>query len=190
MKERHIIFNGEMVRATLDGRKTQTRQVIKPQPMTWGGRQCMPFLRDCPYGIGDHLWVRETWLHECPHCDDSRCGNPDHIWYKAAEANPDMFPRWKPSIHMPRWASRITLEITGIRVEQVQDICDADIKAEGAPLPHTVDGGVRYQCSQPHNHSTLRGWWWCQWNSINDKRGFGWDVNPWCWCITWLGGER
>ena len=193
MKERPILFNGEMVRAILGGRKTQTRRVIKPQPPN-GTEKVMfnptSFEPDygfyfaphggkykCPYGVpGDRLWVRETHaivprtayaqsdgVQQVLRPDD----NHDAAIFKAGW---DLSPpgRWKPSIHMPRWASRILLEITDIRVERVQDIRCKDLTAEGINEPYI----------RPRHRKWLE-----LWNSINEKKGFGWDVNPWVWVI-------
>jgi len=211
MKERPILFSAEMVRAILDGRKTQTRRVIKPQPICTGTsgidrfeRGCLgmdywypsspsgkigifePPRYKCPYGVpGDRLWVRETWLNagvEIPGC------KPDEIWYRededeafAISCEPhDQRPKWRPSIFMPRWASRITLEVTGIRVERVQDIIEGDIRSEGVECPeHDFHSGFcAGECS------SLRGAFRTLWDSINKKRGYEWDVNPWCWVIS------
>lgn len=150
MTDRPILFSAEMVRAILDGRKTQTRRVIKPQPPAeaesvlrqlysqdapkndgawtwWAGKPQKPITKPlfCPYGKpGDLLWVRETWA-------PLKSGNVDF----AADWS-DMMQKyagkWRPSIHMPRWASRITLRITGVRVERLQDISEDDAWAEGA----------------------------------------------------------
>ena len=182
MKERPIIFNTSMVRAILDGRKTQTRRAIKSQPLSFFGqwyptpwterskyygtekhfRKGMP-IDFCPYGIpGDWLWVREAWA--------SFKGD---IYYRAEGSNNARIEEtvgWKPSIFMPRWASRIDLEITDIRVERVQDIIFGNICNEG--LSYTEDS------------KGLFNDWIALWNSINAKRGYGWDVNPWVWVIS------
>jgi hypothetical protein len=153
MSEKPILFSGEMVRAILDGRKTMTRRVIKPQPTDWTRiystgqlwpaveKRGMCELMECPYGQpGDRLWVREAWkpvpitAYRCsegvqqtpnPHDSDEaavyRCG-----WDRSSGGVP-----WRPSIHMPRWASRITLEIISVRAERLQDITEADAMAEG-----------------------------------------------------------
>ena len=196
MKERPILFSAEMVRAILAGNKTQTRRVIKPQPFRNGFQATKKavydsrhpaFIKDrCPYGVpGDRLWVRETWLNagvEIPGC------KPDEIWYRededeafAISCEPhDQRPKWRPSIFMPRWASRITLEVTGIRVERVQDIIEGDIRSEGVECPeHDFHSGFcAGECS------SLRGAFRTLWDSINKKRGYEWDVNPWCWVIS------
>ena len=150
MKERPILFSAPMVRAILDGSKTQTRRIIKPQPHA--GVRRSPFvgsgiedghgreLRSAYGQTGDRLWVRETF---CP-VDDRENGGELWCDYRATpryeashpagwENEPDdpMALKWKPSIHMPRWVSRINLEITGVRVERLQDINGADAKAEG-----------------------------------------------------------
>lgn len=172
MKEHPIIFSGPMVRAILEGRKTQTRRVAKYHTD----------VRYCQYGTtGDRLWVRENWnaqnqsgqwWHEV-----KRDERPLHNWawtnpvFPAYESTP---PRWLPSIHMPRAASRITLEVTGVRVERVQDISEDDARAEGV-APSIVGGdmgGIEYRAG----YQSL-------WDSINSKRGFGWDANPWVWVV-------
>jgi len=181
MKERPIIFSASMVRAILEDRKTQTRRVIKPQPTgelagiagvkvgflkyepryIWRDEhgELTKWLR-CPYGDpGDRLWVRETrW----------RGGG------YAATDPPNLANEGKvPSIFMPRWASRITLEITGVRAERIQDISMHDALSEGAEPLH----------SDFHDGSHCIGWFKRIWDSINAKRGFGWDANPWVWVI-------
>ena len=179
MKERPILFNTEMVKAILDGRKTQTRRIIKPQPYCDFG---MVVIEDkktgaiynikslnasrfcCPYGHpGDRLWVRETF------CTDW-C---DHVIYKAdggsaVEAGYKHEPRWKPSIHMPRSACRLLLDIVDVRVERLQDITFDDARKEGSYLASDVDD---------------EGGFINLWDSINLKRGYGWDTNPWVWVI-------
>lgn len=200
MKYRPILMNREMVRAILEDRKTHTRRVIKweslhkqaglPFPTKcklawfkllngWGidaGDACLREVK-CPYGVpGDRLWVRETWSVSCRGGYYGPGLNPETttIQYAADYADAykirhgtKIYGRWKPSIHMPRWASRITLEITDVRVERVQDITEDDCVAEGLKL---LQGGIR------RAYKIL-------WDSINDKRGFGWDVNPWVWVV-------
>ena len=194
MKERPILFSGEMVQAILDGRKTQTRRVIKPQPKLYSAMHrfntfiqwkdidakeifAVIFIAShCPYGQpgGDRLWVRETWAELC--ATDELSGEVD-LAYKATgwpdgEFGPDRNGKgWRPAIFMPRWASRITLEVTGVRVERLQDISYEDAEAEGAP----IEGGSIVQ-NRRIGFEHL-------WDSINAKRGYGWDANPWVWVI-------
>lgn len=141
--ERGMIFNGEMVRAILDGRKTQTRRIIKPQPEgtlsgslsgMWLSRPLngllLPKIEDiaihCPFGVvGDRIWVRETWAEagaSAPDLKLYRANYPAHVPTHYENVPPAEDVRWTPSIHMPRWASRILLEITDVRVEQLNDI--------------------------------------------------------------------
>lgn len=223
-KERPILFSGAMVRAILDGTKTQTRRVIKHNIVVPNGT---PYYADkvgavpCPYGApGDWLWVRETWADVHPLQAEGRYSQPGQagipgpppvgyrtvyradgeyppIWHNRGEGHPyrvlsttdDLalkhFPQgvefgWEPSIHMPRWASRITLEITGVRVERVQDISEADAKAEGAPIGYyereTLDGLEAVPTDR-------RGGFRALWDSINGQRGYGWQANPWVWVV-------
>ena len=188
MKERPIIFSTDMVRAILDGRKTQTRRILKyapiPEParfIKWSSNEYAPqsnsgkmFLerswrpRKCPYGqVGDRLWVRETFALD----EDDQVV----VFYRATDH--ETCGPWKPSIFMPRWASRIDLQITKIKVDRVQDINEEDAITEGCLNTNDPSSGVD----------------WCQgfaracfcnlWDSINAKRGYGWDVNPWVWVI-------
>ncbi len=188
MKERPILFSGEMVRAILEGRKTQTRRVVKPQPCemnVWHGAiydgeidlnktPCME-PKKSPYGVpGDRLWVRETFctgsFYDCFQEDGVIC-------YRATGGNATESDcaAWRPSIHMPRRASRITLEVTGVRVERVQDISEDDAKAEGVSLEKWDSYRVAY--------AEL-------WSDLNAKRGFGWSVNPWVWVIEFRRMEN
>lgn len=199
MKERPILFSAPMVRAILDGRKTQTRRVVKVPPSTrsvrWvenaelvpsGGYtgwviECdAPLLlpRQCPYGVpGDRLWVRESF--DVPYRQNFP-GDRSAVVYRADYLRPTFLDpcvgddpsRWSRSIHMPRWASRITLEVTGVRVERLQGISEEDAMAEGAP-PILVppDGG-----SEPHVEGFRD-----LWESINGSGS--WDANPWVWVI-------
>jgi len=175
MKEHPIIFSSKMVRAILQGRKTQTRRVIKPQPPDQFSFSCTPhegdemhgesFQLKRPYGkAGDTLWVRERW---CQVAGKKETKNP-YVYY-ADILNGDY--KWQPSNHMPRVASRITLAITSIKAERLQEISVRDLWAEG------LEFGTAAK-----NQGYLQ--WKKLWNSINAKRGFGWDKNPWVWVIT------
>ncbi len=210
MREKPILFSGPLVRAILEGRKTQTRRVLTDKQRRGedlsdiGGAARV--LKRCLYGQrGGQLWVRETW-----YCDDHRhtkepsppelipafrdaldfrathdcsawecgcpCNDPDHGT-----------SHWKPSIHLPRWASRIDLLVTGIRVARVQDISVADALSEGVdvePCPHLGAGAMG--CTDCMNTGILedpRHAFAALWDRINAKRGFGWDANPWVWVV-------
>lgn len=186
-KERPIIFSGAMVRAILEGRKTQTRRVVQPQ------HEFSPSMREsayaskiCPYGqAGDWLWVRETFCIGYEYATGAFTALPFHgcesvrkAFYRATDDDaPDGAKRpWKPSIHMPRWASRITLEIASVRVERVQDISGEDCVAEGIDCLYEPDTNT------PADHYNRQSFVYL-WNTINGKRGYGWPVNPWVWVI-------
>lgn len=182
MKERPILFSGSMVRAILDGRKTQTRRVVtnaRPYTATDNGIDILwatGSLR-CPYGQpGDRLWVRETW-----------CLRPEGYGYRA-DNNPDNNPlKWGPSIHMPRWASRITLEVTGVRVERVQDISEEDARAEGIRATRLSHGSVVYHTDSyptPNIYGSAQERFVNLWHSINTPRGYPWESNPWVWVVA------
>lgn len=193
IKERPILFSGEMIRAILEGRKTQTRRVIKPQPhievdmverhnsMTFLGKIKMSDTQNeirggfrCPHGKpGDRLWVRETWGHEYG----------GGYLYRASHGH--MTPgdnRWRPSIHMPRAASRILLEITDVRAERLQDINDGDADQEGVEWIGGKDGYRRYAGNDEHPIIRPAESFKTLWQSINGTES--WDVNPWVWVIT------
>jgi hypothetical protein len=205
VKERPILFSGPMVRAILEGRKTQTRRVVQPQPKVVHAlyddasleTNCIFRNGDqrihCPYGApGDRLWVRETFGFEFTQRWKGEQGlsSPDRLTnmvYAASQKFPIMVNddfraefsdmKWRPSIHMWRRVSRITLEITEVRVQRIQEINTTDAASEGALLDDSCDykGAV--------GHSQLVGFQKL-WDSINAKRGFGWDANPWVWAIT------
>jgi hypothetical protein len=202
-KERPILFSAPMVRAIIAGKKTQTRRIVKPQP---GFPAWNPFPMPCKYGMtGDTLWVRETFAIEsnrgieleetyAPPFNDGRpivrVNNPDgRYWqqchYRATDPQPslwypnkdDPYCKWSPSIFMPRWASRITLQITDVRIECLQDISEEDAKAEGVERGHlkTITGelllhGGNYVCGFTN-----------LWNEIQGKDA--WAENPWVWVI-------
>jgi len=185
-RERPILFSSEMVKAILDGRKTMTRRAVRPQPQSPGvltrgdglwrvlgkGEMTRPFTweAECPFGQpGDQLWVRETHFR---FIEISAKGGANKVLYRAD--HPEWFCKWRPSIHMPRWASRITLEITAVRIERVQDITEEDAKKEG------VLEVYRYGNFDGH----LRDCFHALWDSLNAKRGYGWENNPFVWTIT------
>lgn len=198
MTGRPIVFSAPMIRAILDGRKTQTRRVLKPQ--LW--------FRELPYAIGDRLWVRETFAltqHGRPVYRADARDQAGARWHSITPGDPDGEVQWKPSIHMPRWASRLTLTVTDVRVERVQDISEADVKAEGLAkrakdsVP-TWKYGLPDRDGMPGNDDD--GWlWqdWCVdprnafgklWNSINAARGYGWDANPRVVAVTFTAEQR
>jgi hypothetical protein len=164
--ERPILFSGPMVNAILEGQKTQTRRVAKNIQRLDGGIPYRPAnnewgdeIAKCPYGKKcDRLWVRETWLFY-----------EGLYFYRATDMSliPDPLlqfenpAKWNPSIYMPRKASRLDLLITRVRVEKLQDISEEDAIAEGCPEPFKD-----------------------YWDSINQKRGFGWDSNPYVWVVN------
>lgn len=176
MKERPILFSAPMVRALLAGTKTQTRRVCKlevrsgmPEP------EMLSLLRCCPYGKpGDRLWVRETW-NRFDGWEGYFYAADDHSFGIGADDDPDHIPehalRWKPSIHMPRAASRITLEVTGVRVERLQEISEADAKAEGAAMHNSPAAML----------TGYRTGYRLLWDSINGPGS--WDANSWVWVV-------
>jgi hypothetical protein len=233
MTERPILFSAEMVRAILDGRKTQTRRVIKPQPPAeaesvsrqlcsqqtpeidgawqwWAGKPQTPITKPlfCPYGKpGDLLWVRETWGRTTNVNDSPLWPNRAHIPMHGGEVvifaadghwqwcDGDGFATersfWRPSSNMPRWASRITLRITDVRVERLQDIegqhpSESDAIAEGVRAIHHGDGDYYYSAFRdvphPKNWSDPADAFREVWNHINGPGA--WEANPWVWAIS------
>jgi hypothetical protein len=208
MKETPILFSTKMVKAILDNRKTQTRRVIT-RPEQWmiefNGEshtvenkygESVNLLTLCPYGQpGDLLYVRETWaeLGWYEHCDNfvHHIGEHDVIFFEecgtkfewrdddgGADERKDgsMRSHWKPSIHMPKWAARIWLEITNVGIQRVQDITGSDAKAEGIGEPYACRSESGYNFEMRYQFRKF-------WNSINEKRGYGWDSNPFVWVI-------
>ena len=191
MAEKPILFNTDMVRAILEGRKTQTRRVIKSSVLEkfinifWNPNEN---IHHCLYRVGDTLWVRETW-GICT-ADYENCSL--YVVYKAdseEKSHKISFPTekfekiynnltstdsdWKPSIHMPKEASRIKLLVKSVRVERLQDITDEDAIDEGIEIKSLAD--------------CLAGWSIRKfselWDNIYTKQGYGWDINPWVWVI-------
>lgn len=217
MRELPILFNTEMVQAVLDGRKTETRRIINPQPIwdiegsgniiTGDHKYCIKvdghpnwrkqfvFEVPCRYGqVGDKLYVRETWAFREKH---------NKYYYKAdwTEKSPYGDVKWKPSIHLSKKASRIWLEVTGVSIERVQQITQEGSRAEGvsrsAPHGHGFRGlviettpGNFIEDEYGESHSTgAEDCLICPfkhlWNSINAKRGFSWEKNPFVWVVKY-----
>jgi hypothetical protein len=202
IKEHPILFSAPMVRAILEGRKTQTRRVVKPQPPLhfrhcWYDAPKYGFaLKDamlcdswfkvkCPYGYRNHkLWVRETF--SLAQVVTPLGANANYIAYRATYNDTDapMLGVWKPSIFMPRWVSRITLEVTNIRVERLQDISEEDAMAEGLTWWIAQNGKVHYgefiadvwETKAARAYARL-------WDTINAKRGYSWESNPFVWVV-------
>ena len=198
IKERPILFSAPMVRALLDGSKTQTRRLYKARKHPDFGCEMAAFElagspqhvidRMCPYGQpGDCLWVRETWrAFKLPksHPEDEEVIEVD---YRATPESWSFFGRnaqWKPSIHMPRWASRILLEVVSVRIERLQEISEADAKAEGIE-PHEVRQFMIYGTSPAERAAIYRdaavGPYRGLWQQINGADS--WDANPWVWVV-------
>lgn len=223
MKERPIIFNADMVRAILDGRKTQTRRPVKPIKHPFGHWLSVDDVAgemiggtgavSCPFGLKrQRLWVRETWNHaNYPGCN-YEAGTPvfyraDYLndpWGADWERNPEgMRRKWRPSIHMPRTASRINLEITEVRVERLQDISGNDAIAEGL-VTLSKDCGRTWKYGLPDSDGLPHGagWAWRDWEQ--DPRcaykrlwesiygADSWAENPWVWVVEFRreGGEK
>ncbi|MDM2957387.1 hypothetical protein [Citrobacter sp. CK206] len=224
MTERGMIFNAEMVRAILDGRKTQTRRVMNPQPANDISRATFPnpdvvgwssSLRHkhgsttahfCPFGaVGDRLWVRETFqgplvseeLFEEYRAYPEKFETPQYCEYAAdggarpeyCDLDDNLRHGWRPSIHMPRWASRILLEITSVRVERLNDISQEDAQDEGMELT-----GWRPTYSDPDSGGEV----WTPYDNFAELwqsiYGVGsWLSNPWVWVIEFRridGGDH
>ncbi|HAJ3044197.1 TPA: hypothetical protein ACHFSH_003714 [Escherichia coli] len=181
VKERGMIFNDEMVRAILGGNKTQTRRIVEEK---FYGRAVAAELlaKHCPYGQpGDRIWVRETYRVHGKATDVATLvyrASVRNSWTEQTHrvpvevCNKPVSEKWTPSIHMPRWASRILLEITDVRVERLHDMSEADAKAEGA-TPAT------YKITPPE--AVYRVGFGDIWRSIYGQDN--WLSNPWVWVI-------
>ncbi|GHB33727.1 hypothetical protein GCM10007094_23200 [Pseudovibrio japonicus] len=197
MATKPILFSGPMVRAILEGRKTQTRRIIKgiendntlqikkPTKTKMG---VITHVIDAPkhgllqHAIGDLLWVRETWAQieevECGCSEICGCPQVGEVRYRATVGDDER--RWRPSIFMPRQHSRITLEVTGVRVELLQKISAADAVSEGMQLKRWITGIYpEHDIGVERENEILRDKFRSLWNSLNEKRGYGWDANPW-----------
>ncbi|HEY5657697.1 MAG TPA: hypothetical protein VIY27_07890 [Myxococcota bacterium] len=233
MTEHSILFSGPLVRALLDGSKTQTRRILKPAPVVivddrgdgvareverwcvnhgqWLGSAHEEHLtRRCPYGVpGDQLWVRETWrvMDIIEHAREVQIlyeANNTRRWVKAQDTNTRTAAAWirhlqqseerrakktrrlhqkRPSIFMPRWASRLTLDVTNVRIERVQAISEEDARAEGVLGVACNRIGPDFGKTQGRREGFQH-----LWDSINAKRA-PWASNPWVWCIDFKSRE-
>lgn len=236
MTVKPILFSGPMVRAILDGRKSQTRRVLSlkclrpghsvtPELVDYYGHGRLGAIQAAPdgsrssyviplsYAPGDILYVRETWATvnsgEGPgwaYKADSAFRQPDYdgedfgagpsfnydkypgeytMWFSDLLAGAECHS-WKPSIHMPRWASRLTLEVTDVRIERLLDISEEDAEAEGVFPRFEVDVAtfVHGSSAEITRGSTHYLGFKHLWNELNAKRGYGWDANPWVVAVT------
>ncbi|EPM4141983.1 hypothetical protein RZP29_12670 [Klebsiella quasipneumoniae subsp. similipneumoniae] len=196
MREKGLIFNSEMVRAILDGRKTQTRRPIKWKqtrfteigeredgskwPWSEDAEHACDFWHPCPFGaVGDRIWVRETW---------NKYGGlltyrADHDWIDDMRKETVCTAKWVPSIHMPRWASRILLEITDVRVERLNAISEEDATAEGVPPAGSLLPDYLGTFLTPKgDFATAKVAFQRLWESIYGEES--WKANGWVWVIS------
>lgn len=181
MKERPLPFKVPMVRATLSDIKLMTRRIVKGAALDWLERDgftpefvALPENAMCPYGVpGDRLWVREAWrtVPAVDHLPPRELTSAHRIWYEADAPHQPGFGKLRPSMFMPRWVSRITLEITSVRVERLQEISEADAKAEGVAIKNSP---AAFLTSYARGFRDL-------WESINGPGS--WDANPWVWVV-------
>lgn len=200
MKDKPILFSTPMVKAILEGRKTQTRRIIKltefrksdTKGYNWQFRDKRALWNDvntdlllskfCPYQIGQTLWVRETW-----------CIDTDGFHYKADNNYIALkeLGGWKPSIFMPKEACRLFLKVTNIRVERLQDISLEDCIAEGISSAWTKEDGKRTDlCWSGNTIRPEKEYFHQLWNFINEKRGYPWESNPYVWGIEFKRIEQ
>lgn len=219
-KERPILFSSPMIRAILDGRKSMTRRVVKPQPThrlveglggvtigmdpaldgaVWYGADGINPGREvrCPYGRpGDLLWVREAW-RTCPGTYVPGVEFADGVQRFPEFEDLDSLPRdWmnhdrkRPSIHMPKWACRLWLRVTDVRVHRVQEISEDDARAEGVFGPPESQAGWRQYPYESCHLESARDSFRSLWESINGKRpGCSWADDPWVWAVTFARTE-
>ena len=194
-----ILFNTDMVRASLDGRKTVTRRCMKPQPQGYFEVNEEPlYIYDTslgqgqihsPYQPGDILYVRETWHKYTKRVGTGECCHMAEFYgYKASIANSEEAgERWKPSIHMPKEAARLWLKVTDARVERLQDITNKDVEKEGVEKK-CIDSYIRQMPCETEEYIRLAYIIAFQdiWDSIIKKKDlllYGWNANPWVWVI-------
>lgn len=226
MTDRPILFSSPMVRALLDGRKTQTRRVLRnplpnnpvrmngvwmdeTTPRRLGAEQQFGTMR-LSYAVRDRLYVRERvacgvcapgkpshWSPSFWRREQGTHSNPNGLWYEAdglAPENPICERgRWVQGMHMPRWASRLTLTVTDVRVQRLQDISEADAIAEGCfkgkatGRVFETETAMRLGGDQWAN---ARDWYADLWDHLNAERGYGWAENPWVIAVTFTVERR
>jgi hypothetical protein len=223
VKERPILFSGPMVRAILRDTKTQTRRVVKPQPTPESDGllshpklaghfaahvfgPCMAKLAASPYGgVGDRLWVRETHAQfavgnrtgDAPQCVAYRATCDEDGGFEYVNNGDEIMrlrvTKWTPGIHMPRWASRITLEIESIRVERLHDISEADAAAEGVrpffEIFESISQDQRICDGELARDAPHRASFACLWDEVNGDHAL-WSSNPWVWALGFKRLER
>ena len=208
MAEKPILFNTEMVRAILDGRKTQTRRLVKNIPLQEpyfedvdgtpyacdGAGEWHPAVDFSPIQKGDVLWVRETWC-ALPVSPGGHIRIPDWYYYRAdPELRPEAWRgKWCPSIHMPKEAARLFLRVTGVRIERLQNITSHDALREGVKDPYDYQPSSWYD---RHNGllnsaevAAFAGLWDTTVKS-SELEKYGWDANPWVWVIEFERCEK
>lgn len=239
MRERPILFSGEMVRRILDGSKTKTRRIVQSPAKTmqregmevikrrapghawyrdcvwsmrnrmgvWGDYTHEKFLTLCPYGmVGDRLWVRETWAPFVAPDGSGRegvayratCGDDGSFTWVGDDGGGSLsvaemqIHRWRPAIHMPRWASRIALEVTGVGVERLQAITPEDVAAEGVTILVAADTRhvlvpisrwKEWERTEKTATDAIRLQFAELWDGINGKRA-PWSRDPWVWVVS------
>ena len=218
--EKPILFSTEMVKAILAGKKTMTRRVVKSIGNEMHYKQLLgdwvlsepPEIKDgvlhwelqtdvddsrmfktkCPYGqVGDILWVRETF------CYDDFDNGGETIYFKAdytekeaKELFTDLELKWKPSIFMPRYAAKLFLKVTNIRVERLQDITEEDAMDEGVKDPYDYQHPDYYEQSHLRGVEINKCAFAGLWDSINAKRGYGWELNNWVWVVEFERADQ
>jgi hypothetical protein len=205
MTDRPILFSGPMVRAILEGRKTQTRRVLKPQPEPGAhifsigddwyqqtrngpGSDCVEVdsLR-VPYAGGDRLWVRETWKPHSSWATTKPSEIPvSNIFYRADDKYAPSNTPWRVAIHMPRWASRLTLTVTEVRVQRLQEISIADAEAEGV-FRHVAEHSLDKVFRSERGETAVR-YFRELWESLHDPGS--WAENPWVCALTFTVAQR
>lgn len=209
IKSKPILFSGSMVKAILDGSKTRTRRVVKPQPnpQSWQkiavgfysptiirkgieepGPEVFGFASEdedwkCPYGEpGGRLWLRETW-QPCRNGDTGEMvAQYKSDWEFNGNPNGPIGGKWRSPCFMPRWASRITLEVTDVRVERVQDISEYDAECELPEPDYPTADSWAIGLSETTRCPIMAFEY--LWDSINHSRGYGWDMNPFVWVVS------
>lgn len=231
MPDRPILFSGPMVRAILEGRKTQTRRILKlanrlpeyigprgctDDPSCWGwsdddrgdhwlvkrgesDKGCLDWSDWAgAYQVGDSLWVRESWNMSSLGWNRPQAGL-GKLHYRATDEGQwkNYWGAWRPSIRMPRWASRLTLTVTDVRVQRLQDISEDDAWAEGCVKGDPDHVGGFFPAEEPdpsgighRGWDNARDWFADLWDGLNEARGYGWDANPWVCAVTFTAHQR